>query len=135
MKVVRIDENGICKMVEFTPGSKLDGQNTDHEALHGLEHKGLRLGMLGLEWTQSTPPPDGMVNGIPGFTSGWDEEAKKKYNKYSVNKIAMKLLRKIKHHGRFIDYPGVIKGPVLIYDDNNNMTNDKWKIIQKFMKS
>tara|TARA_B100000035_G_C20770748_1_gene452457 strand:+ start:172 stop:612 length:441 start_codon:yes stop_codon:yes gene_type:complete len=134
MKVVRIEENGTCRLINYKPGDKLEGQYTDHEALMGLEFKGLKLGMWGLEWTQETPPPDDMINGIPGFTKGWDEEAKNKYNTYSVNKVAMKLLKEIKYHGRSIDYPGCIKGPVLLYDDATDMTIEKWKSIQAFIK-
>ena len=134
MKVIRIEEDGTCRLVNYRPGDKLEGQYTDHEALMGLEFKGLKLGMFGLEWTQETPPPDGMINGIPDYTNGWDEEAKTKYNTYSENKIAMKLLKDIKFHGRSIDYPSTIKGPVLLYDDASDMTIKKWKLIQKFIK-
>lgn len=127
MKVVRIEENGICRLVNWEPGDKLEGQHTDHEALFGLEFKGLKLGMFGLEWAQEIPPPDGMIK-------EWDKEAKNKYNTYSVNNLAMKLLKEIKYHERSIDYPGCIKGPVLLYDDATDMTIEKWKIIQAFIK-
>mgnify|MGYP000692548036 CR=1 FL=1 len=53
-KVVRIEENGRCHLIDWTPGDKIDGINTDHENLMGLEHKGLKLGMFGLEWFDST---------------------------------------------------------------------------------
>ena len=135
MKVVRIEENGICRLVNYKPGDRLEGQNTDHETLMGLEFKGLRLGMWGLEWTQEMPPPDGIINGHPGFTKGWLEEAKNKYNTYSKNNVAMKLLKEIKYPGRSIDYPGCIKGPVLLYDDAADMTIEKWKSIQAFIKN
>ena len=129
-KVVRIEENGRCHLIDWTPGDKLDGQNTDHENLMGLEHKGLKLGMFGLEWTDDSPPYEDMM-------AKWDEKAKKKYNSYDVNKVAMKILNKVKHGETFKDYryPAHIKGPVLLYDDENDMTRDKWNIIRKFMKN
>ena len=127
MKVVRIEEDGRCHLIDWSPGSKLDGQNNDHENLFGLEHKGLKLGMFGLEWTQEHSPPEDMV-------ALWDEEAKNMYTSYGVNKIAMKLLKRLRHHGVCVDYPVRIKGPVLLYDDASDMTRDKWNIIKDFLK-
>ena len=127
MKVVRIEENGRCHLIEWPVSSKLDGQNMDHENLLGLEHKGLKLGMFGLEWTQEYPPPEGMM-------ARWDEEAKNMYSSYGVNQIAMKLLKRLRHSGICADYPIDIKGPVLLYDDESDMTRDKWNIIKDFLK-
>ena len=83
--------------------------------------------MFGLEWTQDYPPPACM-------TAYWDEEAKNAYTSYSVNKIAMKLLKKLRLRGTCAEYPAKIKGPVLLYDDDCDMTRDKWNIIKDFMK-
>jgi len=128
LKVIRIEPNNKCYIVEWKPGDKLNGQRMDHENLMGLVHKGLRMGMFALEWTQPTPPPPEMMN-------GWDDEAKSNYNSYEINNIAMKILKYVKYPERYIDYPGLIKGPVLLYHDDNNMTKEKWNIIRKFIKS
>ena len=128
MKVVRIEENGKCYLFDWEPGSKLNGQHVDHETLFGLEHKGLKLGIFGLEWTNDHPPCNDMMK-------QWDEIAKKKYNTYNINKLAMKILKKLKYYDRIIDYPYPVKGPVLLYDDDTDMTKDKWNIIRNFMKN
>lgn len=129
-RVVRIEVNGRCHLIDWTPGDKIDGQITDHENLMGLEHKGLKLGMFGLEWSDECDSP------YPDMTERWDEEARTKKRSYGVNKVAMKILDKVRHGERVpgYRYPGTIKGPVLLYDDESDMTRDKWNIIRKFMK-
>ncbi len=129
-KVVRIEENGRCHLIDWTPGDKLDGQNTDHENLMGLEHKGLKLGMFALEWSHESDPP------YPDMMARWDEEARTKKRTYGVNKVATKILDNVRHGERVPNYryPDTIKGPVLLYDDENDMTRDKWNIIRKFIK-
>jgi len=130
-KVVRIEENGRCHLIDWTPGDKIDGINTDHENLMGLEHKGLKLGMFGLEWSDSCDPPYG-----GDMMARWDEEARTKKRSYGVNKLANKILDKVRHGERIPNYryPGTIKGPVLLYDDESDMTRDKWNLIREFMK-
>ena len=129
LKVIRIETNKQCTIVDWNPcGGKINGQNVDHESLMGLEDKGLKLGLFGLEWTKSSPPPEDMIK-------KWDVEAKNNYNTYNINKIAMKILKNLKYPGRCIDYPEPIKGPVLLYDDDTNMTKEKWDIIRKFINS
>lgn len=135
MKVIRIEENGIARLVNWKTCDKLNGQNTDEVTLIGLDFKGFKLGIWILEWTQETAPPRNIINGIPGLTERWDEEAKSKYNTYGVNKVAMKLIKEIRFPGRSIDYrPGFgIKGPVLLFDRESDMTIEKWNTIQTFI--
>jgi hypothetical protein len=127
MKAIRIEEDGRCHVVRFKPGDKLEGQHMDHLALMALEHKGLKLGMFGLEWTQKDPPDDFIIN-------RWDEEAKDKYNTYNENIVAMKLIQYLKFHGRLTDYLPLVKGPVLLYDDTVDMSIRKWNIIWDYIR-
>ena len=68
----------------------------------------------------------------------WDTEAKMKYNTYAPNKWAMKILNKLKYGARYgtrkYQYPALIKGPVILYDDNGDMSTEKWNTIKKFMR-
>tara|TARA_Y100001970_G_C13905968_1_gene686056 strand:+ start:240 stop:797 length:558 start_codon:yes stop_codon:yes gene_type:complete len=109
MKVVRIEPNNRCHITSMVYPVQLNGQFCDHETLMGLEHKGLKLGLYGMERETERLP---------------------------VNKIAMKLLEKLKF-GKHRDgtYPVKVRGPVLLYDDDGDMTTEKWNIIRNFIKS
>ena len=80
LKVVRIDENNKCSIINWKPGDKINGQNKDHETLFALESEGLKLGMFGMEWTLDVDPPLSMIK-------DWDINARN-YIRPGINKLA-----------------------------------------------
>ena len=126
LKVVRIDVNNKCSLIDYKSGDKINGQNKDHETLFALESEGLKLGMFGMEWTLDKEPPLDMIK-------KWDIEARN-YIRPDINKLATKLLYKLKYPHKNIDNY-IIRGTVIIYDDDTDMTIDKWNKIKKYIKN
>ena len=108
MKVIRIDTNNKCKIIDWAPGDDLDGKSKDHSSLDGLLSKNLKLGLFGYD-----------------FSSG-----------FPINRIATKIMSKLKRPNTIIPKEKcTIRGPVLLYDDDSDMTPEKWNVIRNFIKS
>ena len=60
----------------------------------------------------------------------WDEKARRNYQSYNINTVATKILKYLRYPEPCVNDPVPIKGSILLYDDDADMTKDMWDIIK-----
>lgn len=112
--VIIIDESGKCKLKEmdFKKENMLkivDDTHVDHVSLLALEYKGLYLGMYVGDFSRM---------------------------KKGLNRVATKINKYLRKMCKVMDKSSMeLYGPVILYDDNGNLSSKEWKMVQDVIKS